>query len=93
MANFLEADVTAQVAALCRWISEGSVTYIEMDMSLTRDLSFDSMKLMQFFAGIEDAYPGIALEDWFIENSSSGRDTIGSVVQYVAHMLIPMAAE
>jgi acyl carrier protein len=93
MANFLGADITAQVAALCKWISEGSITHVEMDMSLTRDLGFDSMKLMQFFAGIEDSYPGIALEDWFIENSSSGRDTIGSVVHYVARVLIPMAAE
>jgi acyl carrier protein len=93
MTNFIEAEITAQVAALCKWISEGSVTQVEMEMSLTRDLAFDSMKIMQFFAGIEDFYPGIALEDWFIENSSGGRDTIGSVVGYVARVLTPMAAE
>jgi acyl carrier protein len=93
MTNFIEAEISAQVAALCKWITEGSVTQVDMGMSLTRDLGFDSMKIMQFFAGIEDFYPGIALEDWFIENSASGRDTIGSVVGYVGRVLTPMAAE
>lgn len=93
MTNFIEAEITAQVAALCKWITEGSVTQVDAQMSLTQDLGFDSMKIMQFFAGIEDFYPGIALEDWFIENSSRGRDTVGSVVHYVGRVLTPMAAE
>ncbi|KLK92299.1 hypothetical protein AA309_15025 [Microvirga vignae] len=88
-----EANVARQIADLCQWISEGSIAHIEMSMSLTRDLAFDSMKLMQFFAGTEELYSGIALEDWFIEHSAGGRDTIGSVVQYIAAALIPMAAE
>jgi acyl carrier protein len=93
MSYFLETAVAAQIVDLCRWISEGSKAEINMSMSLTRDLSFDSMKLMQFFAGIEDLYPGVALEDWFIENSSGGRDTIESVVQHLTRIVTPIAAE
>jgi acyl carrier protein len=69
------------------------MAHIDIKMSLTQDLGFDSMKLMEFFAGIEDLYPGIALEEWFIEHSSGGRDTIGSVVYYLARVLTPVAAE
>ncbi|MCG7394121.1 hypothetical protein MHY87_14525 [Microvirga sp. ACRRW] len=93
MTTFIEANIARQVADLCKWISEGSITHIDMNMSLTRDLSFDSMKLMQFFAGIEDLYAGIALEDWFIAHSSCGRDTVGSVVRFVADALPRAAAE
>ena len=93
MITFIEANIARQVADLCKWISEGCITHIDMNMSLTRDLSFDSMKLMQFFAGIEDLYAGIALEDWFIAHSSGGRDTIGSVVRFVADALPRAAAE
>lgn len=88
-----EANIARQIADLCRWISEGRVTHVEMDLSLTRDLAFDSMKLMQFFAGIEELYDGIALEDWFIEHSSGGRDTIGSVVRYLSQATTLVAAE
>lgn len=88
-----EANVARQIADLCKWISDGSITHIEMSMSLTRDLAFDSMKLMQFFAGTEELYSGIALEDWFIEQSAGGRDTIGSVVQYIADALTLIAAK
>lgn len=93
MTMFLETDITSQVFDLCRWICEGGVAEIELGMSLTRDLGFDSMKLMQFFAGIEESFPGIALEDWFIDHSSGGRDTVGSVVYHLARVLSPMAAE
>ncbi|MXQ12533.1 acyl carrier protein [Microvirga makkahensis] len=86
----LEAEIARQVVDLCKWISEGSLARIEMGMSLTRDLRFDSLQLMQFFSGIEELYGGLALEDWFIECSSGGRDTIGSVVSYIAHAL-PLA--
>ena len=92
MTSILEANIARQIAHLCTWISEGSITHIGMDMSLTRDLGFDSMKLMQFFAGIEELYNGIALEDWFIEHSSSGRDTIGSAVRYLTQTNALMAA-
>jgi len=93
MTSILEANVARQVADLCKWIGGGNISHIEMNMSLTRDLGFDSMKLMQFFSGIEDLYSGIALEHWFIEHSSGGRDTIGSVVRYVADALPRAAAE
>jgi len=82
-----EANIARQVADLCTWITEGSVPRIELSMSLTRDLRFDSMKIMQFFAGMEELYGGIALEDWFIEHSEGGRDTIGSVVGYIAGVI------
>jgi acyl carrier protein len=88
-----EANIARQIADLCVWISEGHSAPIDMDMSLTRDLGFDSMKLMQFFAGIEELYAGIALEDWFIAHSSNGRDTIGSVVRHVAGAVHLAAAE
>lgn len=93
MTYFSEANVARQIADLCKWISEGTIPHIEMSMSLTRDLGFDSMKLMQFFAGIEEFYPGITLEDWFIGHSSDGRDTIGSVVHYLAEATAMIAAE
>ncbi len=83
----LEAEISRQVVDLCKWISEGSVPRIELSMSLTRDLRFDSIQLMQFFSGIEELYGSLALEDWFIEYSSGARDTIGSVVSYIAHAL------
>lgn len=91
MTFFSEANIARQITDLCLWISEGSVTQVDMSMSLTHDLCFDSMRLMQFFAGIEELYDGIALEDWFIENSSGGRDTVGSVVRYL-HDALPRAA-
>lgn len=88
-----EANIARQIADLCRWISEGRIAPIEMRMSLTRDLGFDSLKLMQFFAGIEELHGGISLEDWFIEHSSGGHDTIGSVVRHLAQATFPVAAE
>ncbi|HZH09690.1 MAG TPA: hypothetical protein VEZ24_04920 [Microvirga sp.] len=93
MTPISEANIARQVADLCTWISEGSITRVEMRMSLTRDLRFDSMKLMQFFAGIEELYMGIALEDWFIEHSSGGCDTIGSAVRYLTKATALVAAQ
>lgn len=93
MSYFLEATIADHIVGLCRWISDGSLSRIDTSMSLTADLGFDSMKLMQFFAGIEDLYPGVTLEDWFIGNSSGGRDTVESVVRYIAKIAIPLAAE
>ncbi|PVE24103.1 hypothetical protein DC522_12475 [Microvirga sp. KLBC 81] len=84
MTFYSEANIARQITDLCEWIGEGSIAKVEMSMSLTRDLAFDSMKLMQFFAGTEELYSGIALEDWFIEHSAGGRDTIGSVARYIA---------
>jgi hypothetical protein len=88
-----EANIARQVTDLCKWISGGSINHIDMSMSLTRDLRFDSMKLMQFFSGIEEMHNGIGLEDWFIEHSSVGRDTIGNVVRYLTQANILIAAE
>ncbi|WP_154661040.1 hypothetical protein [Microvirga lotononidis] len=64
-----------------------------MDMSLTHTLGFDSLKLMQFFAGVEELYPAAALEDWFIENSADGRDTLRSAVSYLVRFLPSHAAK
>jgi hypothetical protein len=93
MTFFLEEAISSQVIALCKSLMENSATPIGMGMSLTQDLGFDSIKLMQFFAGIEDTHPGVALEDWFLEHSYGGRDTIGSVVLHLARILAPVAAE
>lgn len=90
--NFLsEADVGERIVALCRSLSEDCETSIILDMSLTHCLAFDSMKLMQFFAGVEALYPGVALEDWFIEHSTDGRDTLGNAVSYLMQYLAPQA--
>jgi hypothetical protein len=51
------------------------------------------MKLMQFFAGVEALYPGVALEDWFIEHSTDGRDTLRSAVSHLMRFLGPQAAK
>ncbi len=85
------ADAAEYVIALCQSINGNNPTDIAMEVSLTRTLAFDSLKLMQFFAGIEQLYPGIALEDWFIENSADGRDTLGSAVAYLSRFLAPGA--
>jgi acyl carrier protein len=85
----LKAKVAQHVIALCRSIDGDKTTPIAIDVSLTRTLAFDSLKLMQFFAGIEQLYPGIALEDWFIEHSSDGQDTLGSAVAYMTRFLAP----
>ena len=86
----LEADVATRVVALCESLNEKQIV-ISMDMSLTQALGFDSLKLMEFFAGIEQLYPGLALEDWFIETSTDGRDTLRSAVSYLTHFLHPRA--
>ncbi|MBB3019335.1 acyl carrier protein [Microvirga lupini] len=85
----LKADVAKHVIALCRSIDADKTPHIAIDVSLTRTLAFDSLKLMQFFAGIEQLYPGIALEDWFVEHSTDGRDTLDSAVAYMTRFLAP----
>lgn len=84
-----KADVAQHVIALCRSIAGNKTADIAIDVSLTRTLAFDSLKLMEFFAGVEQIYPGIALEDWFIEHSTNGQDTLGSAVAYMARFLAP----
>jgi hypothetical protein len=59
MSLLLEADVTEHMISLCRSLSDDSRRAIMLDMSLTHSLAFDSMKLMQFFAGVEALYPGL----------------------------------
>jgi acyl carrier protein len=85
----LKADVAQHVIALCQSIDGDKTAPIDIDVSLTRTLAFDSLKLMQFFAGIEQLYPGIALEDWFVEHSTDGRDTVDSAVAYMTRFLAP----
>jgi hypothetical protein len=51
------------------------------------------MKLVQFFAGVEALYPGVALEHWFIEHSPDGRDTLRSAVSHLMRFLGPEAAK
>jgi len=85
----LKADVVQHVIALCQLIDGNRTTPIAVDVSLTRTLAFDSLKLVQFFAGIEQLYPGAALEDWFVEHSTEGQDTVGSAVAYMTRFLAP----
>lgn len=87
----LKADVAQHIIALCQSIDGNRTTPIAIDVSLTRTLAFDSLKLVQFFAGVEQLFPGIALEDWFVEHSTDGRDTLGSAVAYMARFLAPRA--
>lgn len=84
-----ETDVAEPIVALCRSLSEDARTTISLDMSLTHSLGFDSMRLIQFFAGVEALHPGIALEEWFIEHSTDGRDTLRSAVSYLLRFLSP----
>jgi acyl carrier protein len=88
-----ETDVADRVLALCRSIDENDTVTITLDVSLTHGLGYDSLKLMQFFAGIEGLYPGVALEDWFIEHSTNGKDTLRSAVSYLARFLAPGSAK
>lgn len=82
-----------RISGLCREILENRSASITPEMSLTRDLGFDSMRLMSFFAGIESTYPGVALEDWFLDHCTSGKDTVGSVAAHVAEFSFQIAAE
>jgi len=93
MPYHLEENVAREITDLCKQVGGGSVTHVEMDMSLTHDLRFDSTKLMQFFSRVEQLYAGLALEDWFVEHCADGRDTIGSVARYIADALPLAAAE
>lgn len=88
-----ETDVAEPIVALCRSLGGKGNVSITLDMSLTRSLGFDSMKLMEFFAGVEELHPGIALEDWFIEHSADGRDTLRSAVSYLMRFLAPQGAK
>ncbi|MFC1459656.1 hypothetical protein ACETIH_23745 [Microvirga arabica] len=85
----LRADVAKHIISVCQSIDENKTPDLAMDVSLTRTLAFDSLKLMQFFAGVEQLYPGIALEDWFVEHSADGRDTLDSAAAYLARLLAP----
>jgi acyl carrier protein len=85
----VKADVARNVIALCRSIDGNKTPQIAMDVSLTRTLAFDSLKLMEFFAGVEQLYPSIALEDWFVEHSGDGRDTLDSAAAYMTRFLAP----
>jgi acyl carrier protein len=85
----LSADVAKHIVSLCQSLDGNKTPDIAMDVSLKRTLAFDSLKLMQFFAGIEQLYPGIALEDWFVENSADGRDTLDSAAAYLTRFLAP----
>ena len=49
--------------ALCQSLDNNGEKPLSLDTSLTYALGFDSLKLMQFFAGVEELYPGVALED------------------------------
>lgn len=89
----LEANVAREITAVCRSIGKGGVAHVDMGMSLSRDLCFDSGQLMQFFSRVEQLYAGLALESWFIEHRVNGHDTIGSMVRYIADALPRAAAE
>ncbi|MBA1156879.1 hypothetical protein [Microvirga mediterraneensis] len=88
-----ETDVADSISALCKALDENNRSAVGMDMSLTHSLGFDSLKLMQFFAGVEALYPEAALEDWFIEHSADGRDTLRSAVSYLVRFLPQRAAK
>ena len=85
----VKADVAQRVIALCQMIDGDKKTPMAINVSLTRTLAFDSLKLMQFFAGVEQLYPGIALKDWFVEHSTDGHDTVDSAVDYMTRFLAP----
>ena len=88
-----ETHVADSIAALCRSLSEDDRSAVALDMSLTHCLGFDSLKLMQFFSGVEELFPDAALEDWFIEHSADGRDTLRSAVSYLMRFIAPRAAK
>jgi hypothetical protein len=77
-------SILSAVTQLCHTILENDALRIAPEQSLTQDLGFDSMHLMQFFAGIEDLCPSLPLEMWFLEHAGGARDTIGSLVSYLA---------
>ena len=93
MTSTLEGEVAKRIMALCQSLDNNGEKPLSLDTSLTYALGFDSLKLMQFFAGVEELYPGVALEDWFIEHSTDGRDTLRSAVSHLAQFLAPRATK
>lgn len=89
--NFSQTEIAKQVLDLCRWTCARHKADIEPSMSLTQDLGFDTVKLVNFFADVEELYPGVSLERWFSEHASSGKDTLDSAVSYVLKTLSPTA--
>lgn len=75
--------IPTAVSALCKAVLEKPDLEIDVSLSLTQGLGFDSMHLMQFFAGIEALYPSVVLEDWFMAHASGGRDTLASVIEHI----------
>lgn len=80
----MAVDILDNIRALTAQILDRQEIDLKSEQSLTVDLGFDSMQLMQFFAGIENYYPKVRLEEWFLEQSLEGQDTIGSLQQFIA---------
>jgi acyl carrier protein len=80
MAKDIETNIRE---IICSVLDRTSISF-ELEHSLTIDIGFDSMQLMQFFAGIEKHYPKIALEHWFLEQSQEGQDTIASLLRFIS---------
>ncbi|WP_112663512.1 acyl carrier protein [Microvirga flavescens] len=81
------------VTDLCRSILEKSDIEVASNASLTEDLGLDSLQIMQFFAGIEALYPEISLEEWFLVQGGTGKDTVQSVVDHIDRNTLRVAAE
>jgi len=77
-------DISEIIRALVCQILDRQEIGLQPEQSLTADLGFDSMQLMQFFAGIENYYPKVRLEEWFLEQSQEGQDTIASLHDFIS---------
>lgn len=80
----MTSDVTNNIRSLLSQILDRPNAELKFEDSLTIDIGFDSMQLMQFFAGVENYYPKVRLEEWFLEQSLEGQDTIQSLLQFIS---------
>jgi acyl carrier protein len=57
---------------------------IRAESSITRDLGFDSLDLVELAARIRDAYPDFDLLRWLEDAMSSEVDSVGSMAELLA---------
>ncbi len=85
----IRIEVTRRILAIDRKLRADDV---RDDASLVDNLGLDSLDLAELSVSIREAYDDLDLTDWYISSSSSGRDTIGSLVDFIDSRTEPLAA-
>lgn len=65
-------------------VAERRMAEIKGSHSLTEDLGFDSLRLMQLFAAIDERFDGVDLTPWFARCAAAGADTVDGLCAFIA---------